>query len=248
MDAASRSARSPLEAAQFRSSIHAGAGELIGAKFEVRSVPAAERSSACRSSGRGERMSSMDYAGPDRRRQDRVAGPERRPRSCLGRPRAVPRRDAPDLEREAGFEIIGEPMTLAAPSTCPSAVAGHHPHGPVPACPGWHRDDPADQARAAVGGNHLLAVSEDEDALFDAIKAGAAAFILKDVAPDDLVAIIPRRQRRVPDQRQGLCQAAVASRVLKEFRNWPSTARKRRPSSRLSLLAKSRSSTTSPRA
>src|ERR1035437_8782021 len=38
----------------------------------------------------------------------------------------------------------------------------------------------------------VLAVSEDEDALFDAIKAGAAAFILKDVAPDDLVAIIRR--------------------------------------------------------
>jgi DNA-binding NarL/FixJ family response regulator len=65
----------------------------------------------------------------------------------------------------------------------------------------------------------VLAVSEDEDALFDAIKAGAAAFILKDVAPDDLVAII----RRVANGEylindKVFAKPAVASRVLKEFR------------------------------
>ncbi len=65
----------------------------------------------------------------------------------------------------------------------------------------------------------VLAVSEDEDALFDAIKAGAAAFILKDVGPDDLVTII----RRVVDGEylindKVFSQPAVASRVLKEFR------------------------------
>ena len=38
----------------------------------------------------------------------------------------------------------------------------------------------------------VLAASEDEDALFDAIKAGAAAFILKDIAPEDLVMVIRR--------------------------------------------------------
>ena len=43
----------------------------------------------------------------------------------------------------------------------------------------------------------VLAVSEDEDALFDAIKAGAAAFILKDVGPDDLVTVI-RRVASIP--------------------------------------------------
>ena len=65
----------------------------------------------------------------------------------------------------------------------------------------------------------VLAVSEDEDALFDAIKAGAAAFILKDVGPDDLVTII----RRVVDGEylindKVFAKPAVASRVLKEFR------------------------------
>ena len=65
----------------------------------------------------------------------------------------------------------------------------------------------------------VLAVSEDEDALFDAIKAGAAAFILKDVAPDDLVAIIRRvasGEYLINDK--VFAKPAVASRVLKEVR------------------------------
>jgi DNA-binding NarL/FixJ family response regulator len=65
----------------------------------------------------------------------------------------------------------------------------------------------------------VLAQNEEEDALFDAIKAGAAAFILKDVGPDDLVTII----RRVSDGEylindKVFAKPAVASRVLKEFR------------------------------
>jgi DNA-binding NarL/FixJ family response regulator len=65
----------------------------------------------------------------------------------------------------------------------------------------------------------VLAVNEDEDALFDAIKAGAAAFILKDVSPDDLVAIIRRvaaGEYLINDK--VFAKPAVASRVLKEFR------------------------------
>ena len=65
----------------------------------------------------------------------------------------------------------------------------------------------------------VLAASEDEDALFDAIKAGAAAFILKDVGPDDLVTIIRRvssGEYLINDK--VFAKPAVASRVLKEFR------------------------------
>ncbi len=65
----------------------------------------------------------------------------------------------------------------------------------------------------------VLAQNEDEDSLFDAIKAGAAAFILKDVAPDDLVAIIRRvggGEYLINDK--VFARPAVASRVLKEFR------------------------------
>jgi DNA-binding NarL/FixJ family response regulator len=65
----------------------------------------------------------------------------------------------------------------------------------------------------------VLAVNEDEEALFDAIKAGAAAFILKEVGPDDLVTIIRRvfsGEYLINDK--VFAKPAVASRVLKEFR------------------------------
>ena len=38
----------------------------------------------------------------------------------------------------------------------------------------------------------VLASNDDEDQLFDAIKAGAAAYVLKDIDPTDLLAIIRR--------------------------------------------------------
>ena len=65
----------------------------------------------------------------------------------------------------------------------------------------------------------VLSPSEDEEDLFAAIRSGAAAFILKDVAPEDLVEII----RRVADGEflindKVFSKPAVASRVLKEFR------------------------------
>lgn len=65
-----------------------------------------------------------------------------------------------------------------------------------------------------------LAMAEDEDQLFDAIKAGAAAFILKDVGPDDLVTIIRRvsaGEYLINDR--VFARPSVASRVLKEFRD-----------------------------
>ena len=99
-------------------------------------------------------------------------------------------------------------------------VARHHPDGPLAAGARRHRDDPADQARAAVDRRSSCWPSdEDEDALFDAIKAGAAAFILKDVGPDDLVTIIRRvvaGEYLINDK--VFSKPAVASRVLKEFR------------------------------
>ena len=66
----------------------------------------------------------------------------------------------------------------------------------------------------------VLSTEEDEEALFGAIKAGAAAFILKDVAPEDLVMIIRRvvaGEYLINDK--VFSKPAVASRVLKEFRD-----------------------------
>jgi len=65
----------------------------------------------------------------------------------------------------------------------------------------------------------VLTSFADDEKVFPAIKAGAAAFILKDVGPDDLVTII----RRVASGEflindKVFSKPAVASRVLKEFR------------------------------
>jgi len=65
----------------------------------------------------------------------------------------------------------------------------------------------------------VLATEEDEDALFESIKAGAAAFVLKDIAPEDLVMVIRRvvaGEYLINDK--VFSRPAVASRVLKEFR------------------------------
>ena len=65
----------------------------------------------------------------------------------------------------------------------------------------------------------VLSTDEDEDALFESIRAGAAAFILKDIAPEDLVMITRRvaaGEFLINDK--VFSKPAVASRVLKEFR------------------------------
>jgi DNA-binding NarL/FixJ family response regulator len=65
----------------------------------------------------------------------------------------------------------------------------------------------------------VLAQDEDEESLFASIKAGAAAFIIKDISPDDLIHVIRRvslGEFLINDK--VFSKPAVASRVLKEFR------------------------------
>ena len=65
----------------------------------------------------------------------------------------------------------------------------------------------------------VMAVDEDEEALFASIKAGAAAFVIKDISPEDLVTVIRRVSKGeflINDK--VFAKPAVASRVLKEFR------------------------------
>ena len=65
----------------------------------------------------------------------------------------------------------------------------------------------------------VLASNDDEDQLFDAIKAGAAAYVLKDIDPSDLIAIIRRvRSGEYLINDKVFAKPAVASRLLKEFR------------------------------
>ena len=164
----------------------------------------------------------MSYGGPDRRR----GGPDRRAvgeriRILLVDDHALIRVGMRSiLEGEPDMEIVGEaadPRSAleAALETSPDIVLMDLS---LPA-PGGIEATQRIKRELPSCGIIVLAVDEDEDALFEAIKAGAAAFILKDVGPDDLVTII----RRVSDGEflindKVFSKPAVASRVLKEFR------------------------------
>jgi DNA-binding NarL/FixJ family response regulator len=65
----------------------------------------------------------------------------------------------------------------------------------------------------------VMAQDEDEESLFASIKAGAAAFVIKDISPEDLVHVIRRvSQGEFLINDKVFSKPAVASRVLKEFR------------------------------
>ena len=165
---------------------------------------------------------SMEYGGPDRRR----GGPDRRgtgekTRILLVDNHALFRVGMRNiLEREPDFLIVGEAsdsrtaIDLAVQFSPDIILMDLN----LPA-PGGIETTQRIKRELQPAGIIVLAVNEDEEALFDAIKAGAAAFILKDVGPDDLVTIV----RRVFDGEylindKVFAKPAVASRVLREFR------------------------------
>ena len=164
----------------------------------------------------------MGYSGNDRRRggPDR-RNPDQRVKILLVDDHAMFRIGMRQiLEREPDFEIVAEaedPRSAfdAAQQFGPDIVLldlSIPPPGGIETTQRIKREVPAT-------GIVALAVAEDEDQLFDAIKAGAAAFILKDISPDDLVAIIRRvnaGEYLINDK--VFARPSVASRVLKEFR------------------------------
>jgi DNA-binding NarL/FixJ family response regulator len=164
----------------------------------------------------------MEYGGPERRR----GGPDRRDAGEVTRILVVDDHAlfrvgiANILSREPDLEVVGEAEDSRsavdrALETSPDIVLMDLS---LPS-PGGIETTQRIKREIPATGIIVLAVSEDEDSLFDAIKAGAAAFILKDVGPDDLVTII----RRVADGEflindKVFSKPAVATRVLKEFR------------------------------
>ena len=124
------------------------------------------------------------------------------------------------LEREPDFDVVAEAEDSR------SAFDAASEHSPdivlmdlsLPA-PGGIETTQRVKREVPSAGIIVLAVNEDEDQLFDAIRAGAAAFILKDVGPEDLVTIIRRvgaGEYLINDK--VFAKPSVASRVLKEFR------------------------------
>jgi DNA-binding NarL/FixJ family response regulator len=163
----------------------------------------------------------LDYAGPERRRSGPGGRGGEKTTILLVDDHALFRVGVRNiLEKEPGFEIVGEADDTRSAfdlsvQLSPDIILMDLS---LPA-PGGIETTQRIKRELPSAGIIVLAVNEDEDALFDAIKAGAAAFILKDVAPDDLVAIIHRvasGEYLINDK--VFAKPAVASRVLKEFR------------------------------
>jgi DNA-binding NarL/FixJ family response regulator len=166
-------------------------------------------------------MSSMEYAGPERRRPGPGGRSGEKTTILLVDDHALFRVGVRNiLEREPDFDIVGEADETRSAfdlsvQLSPDIILMDLS---LPA-PGGIETTQRIKRELPSAGIIVLAVNEDEDALFEAIKAGAAAFILKDVAPDDLVAIIRRvaaGEYLINDK--VFAKPAVASRVLKEFR------------------------------
>ena len=165
---------------------------------------------------------SMQYGGPDRRRggPDR-RNPDQRTKILLVDDHALFRVGMRQiLEREADIDIVGEAedsrdaFSLAVELNPDIVLLDLS----LPA-PGGIETTQRIKREVPSAGIIALAVAEDEDQLFDAIKAGAAAFVLKDVNPDDLITIIRRvRAGEYLINDKVFSKPAVASRVLKEFR------------------------------
>jgi len=164
-----------------------------------------------------------EYTGPERRRSgsDRRPNPYERVKILIVDDHALFRVGIRQiLEREPDLEVVaeaddGRTALDAAFATNPDVILmdlSLPAPGGIEVTQRVKRELPA----AAIV---VLSTDEDEDALFESIKAGAAAFILKDIAPEDLVMIIRRvvaGEYLINDK--VFSKPAVASRVLKEFR------------------------------
>jgi DNA-binding NarL/FixJ family response regulator len=180
-----------------------------------------------------------DYRGPERR----YRGPDRR---TSGEPVAIVLVSGYPLfrvglrhilEREEDFAVVGEADDR---QTALDAVLETSPDIVLIdlswASPGVIETTSEIRRALPSAGIIVLAVAEDADAVFDAIKAGASAFIGKDIAPDDLARIV----RRVSNGDYLIndlvfAQPAVAARVLQEFRDLSVYGRQAAPV--LSLLS-----------
>jgi DNA-binding NarL/FixJ family response regulator len=164
----------------------------------------------------------MTYPGPDRRRggPDR-RNPDARVKILLVDDHALFRVGMRQiLEQESDFEVVGEAEDPRG--AFDSAVQ----YGPdiilldlSIAAPGGIETTQRIKRELPSTGIIALAMAEDEDQLVEAIRAGAAAFILKDISPEDLVTIIRRvntGEYLINDK--VFSRPSVASRVLKEFR------------------------------
>ncbi len=164
-----------------------------------------------------------EYSGPERRRggSDRRGAGYERVKILIVDDHALFRVGIRNiLEREPDLEVVaeaddGRTALDAAFATNPDVILMDLS---LPA-PGGIESTQRIKRELPAAAIIVLSTEEAEDARFESIKAGAAAFILKDIAPEDLVMIIRRvvaGEYLINDK--VFSKPAVASRVLKEFR------------------------------
>jgi len=163
-----------------------------------------------------------EYSGPDRRRgADRRGAAYEQVRILIVDDHALFRVGIRNiLEREPDLEVVGEADDArsaldAAFATNPDVILMDLS---LPS-PGGIEITQRTKRELPSSAIVVMSTEEDEDALFESIKAGAAAFVLKDIAPEDLVMVIRRvvaGEYLINDK--VFSKPAVASRVLKEFR------------------------------
>jgi two-component system response regulator DevR len=121
------------------------------------------------------------------------------------------------LETEPGFEVVGESASAAEatrriPALRPhvAILDGRLPDGSgIDVCREVRSQDPSIAAL-------ILTSYDDDDALFAAIMAGAAGYVLKQVRGDDLIDMI----RRVAAG-QSTLDPSITAQVLERLRNGP---------------------------
>jgi DNA-binding NarL/FixJ family response regulator len=165
----------------------------------------------------------MSYSGPERRR----GGPDRRnidgerTKILIVDDHALFRVGIANiLTRDREFDVVGEAADGRAAlemagMTSPSIVLMDLS---LPAPGGLETTQRIRREYPAVA-VVVMAQDEDEESLFASIKAGAAAFVIKDISPEDLIHVIRRvSQGEFLINDKVFSKPAVASRVLKEFR------------------------------
>ncbi|MFJ2703326.1 response regulator [Streptomyces sp. NPDC087428] len=91
--------------------------------------------------------------------------------------------------------------------------------------PGLNGIEATERISAGIGAAHVLVLTTfDDDYVYGALRAGAAGFLVKDMALDDILAAV-----RVVAAGDALIAPSVTRRLIKEFAGRPASTSPRRP-------------------
>lgn len=127
--------------------------------------------------------------------------------------------DLPDIE-VAGEAGTGDEAVLLTEQLAPDVVVMDI------RMPGLNGIEATERITAGRGGTHVVVLTtfDDDDYVYGALRAGAAGFLVKDMALDDILAAV-----RVVAAGDALIAPSVTRRLIKEFAGRPTSASPSRP-------------------